>query len=834
MENEKRSINAERRVKKVSLKSLIWKVPILVVGIFLAFLIFLSLVLTFNFTKSILLNFALNIANNSFNGKVSFEGVDFNPFSGIVLNNVLISLNSDTIAYANKILLDWDWEPIFQRNVLVKKIVLYNPRVNLIKDFGDTLWNYQKFFKSSKNEKPESKTNLRLVVKNFELKNGTFKLVDKNHQSNANYFDPNNLWLSNANVKLSAEINLSTEKYSLVVKEISLAEKHSNLSLEKLSAKLEIDSSGFFIKDLVVKTTHSNVLGSVEYLNANSAININLNESIINTTEIKKFSDLPISSNIPLKLDGKIVIGDNIEFKSVSVNLGSKSFFAIDGLLRTSSVPDVELQISNLQVYEKELRRTIPEFLGDLDINFGYISSKRFYFLYQNHNISLRGDFISKPAKFKTEFIIDSQKVMHYKVDFQNVDLAYFLQKFPKTNITGKSQGVLTISDLENLNGNLSLDVSSGKLDLKGFDDFKIFIASNIRNGVIYIDTLNFTHLNNAGDHQIGYILGDGKVDISRKLDVSYTFNLFLNSLRFNSFFEEPNYLPEKVTGRFQFEGKRFDLNSMYLDLKAQVDEFAFPDKSVLPFYIKVNINHLDTANKYILIESDILRGNIKGNYNLLSLIDNFSSQFTSIAMDLEHKFENVIQNKNDGTVVNSSSKNLPISQKPPVTKSYESVKANFHINDFSILGMFLKTNLAFSGNISLNLTSTPQGTNFELDTFYVGYFSLKDENKRVDISNFSMQAKYEIYDSEDILNLHNLFVNGSTKSRVILGDSYFDYFDINLNYSEDKLKGQISTTYSTTTSINIDFDASFSDSLININLNKLLLFYDNIFQWSL
>ncbi len=834
MENKQRSLDTAEKVKKVSLKGLFWKIPILIVGFFLSFVIFLLLALTLNFTKSLLLNFALNIANDSFNGKISFESANFNPFKGIVLNNVLVSLNSDTIAYANKILLDWDLEPIFQRNLVVKKIVLFYPQINLVKDFGDTLWNYQKFFKPSKEDKSQSKTNLLLFIKSFELKNGSFKLVDKNHQSNVNYFDPNNLLISNANVDLSAEINLSTEKYSIVVKNISLVEKNSKLALEKLSAKLNIDSSRFLINNLIVETTQSNVVGSIEYLTSNSVVSIILKNSVINTTEIKKFSDLPIGFNIPIKVVGNIHIEDNIEFRNVTASLDSKSFFTIDGFLNSSSEPNVKLQISNLQVYEKDLRRAIPDFLGDLNLNFGYITSKKFYFLYQNHNIYVRGDFISKPARFRTDLLIDSKNVLHYKVDFQNVDLAYLLQKFPKTNITGKSQGNITISDIENLNGNFSLDISSGKIELKGFDNFKIFIASTIRNGVINIDTLNFSLTNKTDDQQIGYLYGYGKVDISRLQNVNYSFNLLLTSLPLNSFFEEPNYLPEKITGHFQFEGKRFDFNSMYLDLKAQVDEFAFPDKSILPFSIKININHLDTADKHILIESDILRGYIKGNYNIVSLVDNFSSQFTSIAKDFEYKFENVFKNKNDEAVINLISSNTHNTQKTTLPKFYEKVSANFHINDFSILGMFFKTNLAFSGNFSVNLTSTPEGTKFELDTFYVAYFSLRDEDKRVDISNFSMQAKYEVSPLEDVLKLHNLFINGTTNNRVILSDSYLDYLDINLNYKEDKFKGLISTTYSSTASINIDFDASFSDSLIVINFNKLLLFYDNIFQWNL
>lgn len=836
MEQEKKSIDTRNSFKKGSLKSLIWKIPIFIVALFLSFFIFLYLILTFNFTKSFLLNVAINIANNSFNGRISFESVNFSPFKGIVLNNLLVSLNSDTIAYVDKVLLDWDLEPIFKRNIVVKKIVLFNPKINLVKEYGDSLWNFQKFLKPSKAEENQSKTNLRIFINLFELKNGTFKFTDKNHKSNENFFDPNNLWIDNANLELSGNVNLQTEKYSFVVKNVSFVEKNSNLSLKKLSAGLVIDSSRLAIDDFVVETLNSKISGNIAYLPSKAVLDIDLKNSLVNTSEIKKFSNLPIGGDISLRVKGNIEIGENLKFQNVAVNLNSRSYFTVDGFLKNVNEPNLELQISNLRVFEKDIRRALPDLFNNLNLNFGILASKKFNFHYQNHNVFIQGDFTSEPARFKTDLLIDSQNVLHYKIEFDGVDLGYLFPQLPKSNISGKSEGEITLSDIKNLNGNLSLDIYSGKLDLKGFENFKISASSLLKNGVIYIDTLSFLHFDKNSEHQMGSIVCKGKLDISRMNDINYSFDFLISELPLNSFFEEPNYLPERITARFQFDGKGFDLNSIYLDLKAQVDEFVFSDKSLLPFNIALNINHLDSANKHILVESDVLRGDIKGNYNLFSLIDNFSSQFLSIAKDFENKFENVFKNKDqvEGENLNSVSSNSKKSKMSAQSKPFETVKAHFQINDFSILGMFLKTNLAFTGNFSLKLTSTQSESKFELDTFHVGYFSFRDGDKRVDISNFAMKANYETAISNNEIALNNLLIYGATSNRVIFGDSYFDYFDINLNYNQDKLSGKINTTYSSTAGVNIDFGASFSDSLIVLNFNKLAVFYNNIFQWYL
>ncbi|MFN3269732.1 MAG: hypothetical protein ACK42G_04005, partial [Candidatus Kapaibacteriota bacterium] len=135
VELESNGTQSNRRRGKFSW---LWKIPISIVAIFLFLSLFISLVLIFNFSKTILLKTVVESANKGFNGKIAFEKVHLNLFKGLIIENVIATLDNDTIAFIRKARVDWDLNPLLKRQVFVKFVEIDGGTVNLVKEIGDT------------------------------------------------------------------------------------------------------------------------------------------------------------------------------------------------------------------------------------------------------------------------------------------------------------------------------------------------------------------------------------------------------------------------------------------------------------------------------------------------------------------------------------------------------------------------------------------------------------------------------------------------------------------------------------------------------------------------
>ncbi len=823
--------------KKKSWKRFLWKVPLFFAICFLFFSLILGLIFSFNFSKTFILKTALNLVNQEFNGNISFENVHLNVFKGIIFDNILISLNGDTIAFLPIARIDWEIAPLFKKRIFVGFFELERPQIFLVKELNDSLWNIEKFFKPTEKKETKSKTDLIIHISRLRIENGLLKIVDKNHQPSNHRFNPENLIIDNLDISWNGKLDLLNSKFDFNIENLSFIEKHSNLYVTKLTAKVEIDSHSVIANKLVLETPNTKLASNLGYYIQSSKFlltNVNVQTK---TDDILKFVNIPVEKNSKISLSGNVEMGKNLLLKDIVLQIDNSSKLEFNGKVDLeNSHPEIEFIISKAKIYEHDVRDLLFSVFKSIPINFGYFATNDFTFGYKNKTLSFLGKFSTSAGDILSNIELDSNLLLDYSISFNKLDLKKIYKKLPKTELKGISNGSLSLMNFTFLNGFISCNIVDGKSEINGIEKFQLTVYSKFQNGLIKVDSLIFSNHSDLEKNQPEEVNFSGNIDISNPKDPSYSGNLSLKNVGIYKFFGNGGNFPQNLTAFFKIEGKGFDINSFLFSLDGRFEELSFEDRSLFPFSLILKINHIDSLDRQIYVKSEVLKGQIRGVYQFNSLIEDFSHQFNAIAESFESKLNTVL--KPDTALFLPTSKSLkPDFKELKAGKFYPAnFEANFEINDFSLINIILKKNLTFSGGGKVKVEIDENSSDFILDSLSIDYFSfpLTQNNYWFSISNLFVNANYQIGLFEGKPNLNYFSARVSTDNRVILGFSYLDYLDLNLDFKDNCLEVTSSTNLNSFLGVKLRDKILFSDTLIQNQIDILNLTYQNVFQWDL
>ncbi len=839
MESEEKNIKSNDRevsnYKRGTKLKWFWKVPVVIIAIFLALSVFISFIFVFNFSKTFILRTAVNIVNKEFNGRVSFENVHLNLFEGIIIENLVATLEADTIAFVRKVRIDWDLNPMLSRNVLVNVVELDNARIYLVKDSAETKWNYEKFFKIKEKTQQKSKANLNILLKKIKVNNSSIFVVDRNHQPKSQVFDPLHLALIKVNLEADGRLDLSTDKFEFNVNNISFNENHSKFELNAFSTKLTIDSSGIRATKVHLETPKTFLNANIFYSFKTTFVTFDLSNTVVNTSDILKFAHLPLGPNSSIAVSTKALYNGSLILDGTSLLVDNRTKIELDGGIDLKKeTPNIIFYIKYANISENDVRKLLPEIFQNVPVNFVFFLSKGFSFKFLDKSIYLFGKFVTSAGKVNSKLTIDSNLVLNYDISYDNLNLRKLLQELPSTKLSGISKGSFNLNDFTKLKGFLTLLVNSGNADIKGFDNFKLSLAANFNKGKVEVEDLSFTTFSKDSlSSDEGNFHFVGNLDITDFKSISYSGSLDIQNLKAKNFFSSSGYIPEKISGKIHFNGVGTDINNILLNLQGNVEEFSLADRTLFPFSINVSIDHRDSLERKFSIDSDILSGKIVGQYKFLSLVQDLANQFKTITQSFQSKIDKIL---NDSVV-----QQVDLKPKGIRTKSTESTKfhnsnffAEFNINDFSILAVLLNTNLIFSGKVNLNIKSNETESEIKVDSLIVRYFSLDVGKTKINLSNTVLDLAYTAEIIEAMPVVKNFSANFSTENRIIMGDSYFDFLDLALVYSKDTLSIVTNSNFNSAYGARLNFQAAFLDSIVNLNFDEFSIAYQNIFQWNL
>lgn len=489
---------------------------------------------------------------------ISIGSIEYKFFNKLAIYDIIIKdKNNDTLLYSREMTVGIKRMDFKHKSFRLGKVDLIRPVIALITD-SSGMMNLTWYLNLIKNPNDTSrKGGTKFWVDQINIRDARFSLINKSVPKAKTRIDFNNLNLSgiNAIVEELRVFNDTTtfNLYDLVFKE------SSGFSVKKLSSSVMIARQNLFFNAVSLSCDSSIFNISKFYMIADSEssfknftqkvnLDILLNKSLINTSDLKYFMPFGDSLNESVWLSGKI-LGTISELRGRNIKLSYRKFTSLDCDFDFSGLPRLEnaylyIGVNSLRTNAKDLNNlyipgkgplVIPEAikkLGNIAFNGSFTGFTTDFVTYGEIRTGLgniRTDISLRPGeskKYMVKGLIKGSDInlgeLTGNSDFfgnlsmqANVDgYAYSLAKFAG-NLTGKIDSVeinkylyrnisLNGSFTEKTwDGSINIDDKNIKLDLLGLLNFnnklpEFDFTLNIADANLY--KLNFDKLDTTSN----------------------------------------------------------------------------------------------------------------------------------------------------------------------------------------------------------------------------------------------------------------------------------------------------------------------------------------------
>lgn len=823
----------KKKQESRSLKiSILTRIFIFILSLFLGFILLLFVTLSIKPTRILIANLGLEILNKNLNGKVSVADLRFNPFTGVVINDLLISVDGDTLLFLPKTYIDWDFAPILERKLFIKISHLENPKIKLIRRFGDEMWNFEKLFPTS-SDTVAKPLNLLVYLERLEIENGNFIYSDFNHSPTKNKFDASAISLTKISLSINGMLNLKNSIFAISIKQFKCFENRIGLDIQNLACKVNIDTNKIQIHNLAINTSQSQISCSAvvnfsKNDKSNKKITIEFEPSKVNTTDIMHFAPNIFSKDNKIEFIGTVSIIPNIEFNNFRLKFLS-SQISCNGKITLPNgknlSPYVFVFIPKGYVIYKEIRNILKPIFPELPLNFSKLILNKINVAFADSTIKVDGRVSSDFGNISTRFSFNLAGETETKIAFEKLDLA-FLQNFPSisTSMKGEIEAKLNLLNFEHSSGSARIRIDSCNFQEYPFGLRHFDAEVTINNGKINFDTLQ-TLIKYNNSNQESKISFSGAFQLQNSKIEEYFGKLNVEKLDLQTSLSNKKF-PTSVSGNIIFKGKEFDPNRMIIDLSSNFEEFTFTDRVLFPFSLSLSINHNDEDKKWIKVNSELFKIEISGKYEFLSLIENFADQFFILQKSFIDKFK-VFQSKDTtgkflGPIFSEKAKPFP----------NFSFVADIKILDFSLIASFFNLDLNFAGFARFKYVSGDSTSRLDLDTFGINYLTFLVGGNSFNLMNFSILGDYSLSIHNTSLSLDYVKLRSFTNSKFVLSGNVFNYLDLSLNLSNEQLEYNLETSYQGTIELVSNGTISFTPDKIKLVSPLLQIAYNKVFKW--
>jgi len=529
---------------------------------------------------------------------ISIGSIEFKFFNKLSINDLLIKdQNNDTLLYSKEIVAGVKRLDFRNKSFRLGKISLIRPVISLITDSSGVM-NLAWYLKLLSNPGDTiKKTAMRLNIDQIDINNARFSLVNRNSPKGKALLDPNNLHAFRIN-GIIEDIKVLNDTTTFNIYDLGFKEA-SGFTVKKINSSVIIAKQNIFLKSASINCDSSILNISRFSLSADSSsyfkkftekvkLDLQLDKSLINTSDIKYFMPFADSMNESISVSGKIS-GTISELRGRNIKLKYRNYTSLDCDFDFSGLPKIEntflhIGVNSLRTNAKDfelisLPRTglliIPDAvkkLGNISFNGSFTGFTTDFVTY--------GEIRTSQGNIRTDISLRPEKDKRYRV---------------KGLLTGSNINLGTLTGKTDLFGNVSM-----KANVDGYANSMKKFAGNITAKIDSIEINRYLYRNISLNGSFTEKTWDGSIDI---VDRNIKLNL-LGLLNFN------NKLPE-----FNFTLKVTDAN-LY----------------------KLNIDKNDTTSKVTIL----LTSNFKGNSidNLDGEIKLLNSKFRKFGNNFElHDF---------------------------------------------------------------------------------------------------------------------------------------------------------------------------------------------------
>ena len=292
--------------------------------VLLLIILLISLFIQTRPVKDRIAGIAENQASKFINGNLRIGQLDGNFFAHLLLKDVLLTDNSDTLAYVSELDLRYNLLSLFNGTIDLHAVVVENPYLYL-EQLNDSTWNLQQLVEPGEQEQDTTTAGaININLSSFKLNNGHILI------NSPDTIIPQKI--TNLNAALS--LYWSNEKTQAEIDNISLATVNPDIQLNQLSLKFDMNNNKAELEQLVIKTAKNRIEGEAQY----HADPVNRGNARFRTEPLYLdefsflMSDLKITANPVIDLKGEMLqdsitvvlnVNDNNQEVLATINSGN-------------------------------------------------------------------------------------------------------------------------------------------------------------------------------------------------------------------------------------------------------------------------------------------------------------------------------------------------------------------------------------------------------------------------------------------------------------------------------------------------------------------------------
>ncbi|MCX6155537.1 MAG: hypothetical protein NT007_15400 [Candidatus Kapabacteria bacterium] len=790
-----------------------------------------------------------DIVNNELIAKIEYDSFNFSPWTGIQVYKFRMLTDGDTIFYVKKLHLDFEIMKLLNNEFVITTLEIDQPNVKILRSGIDSLWNVSHIAKPSNKPPSANSSKFHLNILKLKITGGRFILYDSTWKRvESKTIDFTHFGLNSINLDMSAYLKLEEPAFNVNINSLSACETFTNFNLSRFSASAILDTSSVRLTSLNAIAENQEIiadlgLGAVNIFGDPTKIDWNKVEPYIdlkapnfNAETINYFAALPFklygTYSIETHIQGKF---DDLQSKLIKIK-GENVNLDLSGKLLNLFDPKkfyLDFTLSHSKVTRNAIIETLKDFglnaipdFGNARINkirgFGFLDSMTTIFDIETTSADLNG-FCAVG--------------LHEKINYSS-NISF--EKFNLKNILNNPE---LNSDL---NGNLEFKGSGTDLP-RLFEDFNIklqnstFMQYAISSGQIKarlylgsklcIDTIAFSLKNNKSSAERSSE-AYSKIGLSGNFDFpdlklpKYSINIqFLESNLQNLL--DLKIAPQLFSANLNINGRGIDPDSLNTEVKADIRDLIFSDKSLLPFKIYTEIRKDAENQRSIRLLSGFVDMMIDGKFRPVKLVDNLISNSFIITNFIFDKIRQY--NPETGIGKNFNSRMLNETDMSLVND----YKVNINVKDASIISSLVdKLSLDFKASTEMSFFSDSTKNIFKIEKLNIPYINLSSDSLRFIANEINADCMIASVANDSIYVPNNIKIKLSSDSTIKFNDNTMSNNLIDIDMEHNQGKYNIKTNFNKMVNLSGSGKFILSDQAANFIVDKLETNLFNKYIW--
>lgn len=777
----------------------------------------------------------LNTVNSSIAGKINIAEIDGTIFTSLILREISLTYNEDTIAAVNKVDLRISPLRIFLKKIYVRSVEVSGANIRLVEDSLGVM-NISKAFPSEEDEDTTSSefpftitlSELNLIDLNFSLQ--TYKKI-----VSTSYYDSLNMEdfrINNLNLSVSAYADINENEYELEIKSLSLHPNLNKFKLKNLAGKFIVNRELLSAKDFLLETETSKIGLTADWQGfnlfgdnsdedmRNSFLKLKLDAERFNFDDLTTFVDatdiLRGEVATSIEIEGKF---SDIEIKELNLNYLNTSLGCTGRLLNLDDPSKLFIKAQFLPsiLNYPDISSLLPSLeLPELD----NLSLIKFDTLY----------FEGEPLNFKSNFAVEisngnisgsmaldlGKDDMIYNADIRtvNLDLQAFSGMPLLLNSSSQISGIGTSP--ERLIATAQINIDNSIIGENRLDNLRL--ESDLKDGIAKI--------NASAEFDSAKAIIIAEADLTDFDNPQYEWDINIKDVNLERMLKD-SLLASSFNINFSGKGSGFDPEKINALLSLKLENSNFQQNYVEDFFLDIHIKAEDNEKKRIKLFSSFADLDVAGNFkyedltNLILLEIDTLTSFIAGKIDVFLPTENIVLQ-----TINEQKNNLKTTE---LSRANEignlNLKYELILKDYQSLPLFLgvdeiQAEGILSGSIEKNSTRTSIDNYINID-----FAKNKVGEDIFFITNLKCELNYNrllnSIDGNDItfimdFSAERLFANTEIKE-----------IDLKLNLSRDSILAFSSADITEDLKAKMNFSSDLNASKLNVTIDRLLIAYN-------